>query len=58
MNFTFQQCQRGKERAHPAYEFRGVTDETREVPKPIAREELKRWIGVLFNLTECHKVDN
>ena len=21
MNFTFQQCQRGKERAHPAYEF-------------------------------------
>ena len=57
-NFTFRQCQPSNERAHPAYEFRGDTDETREVPEPIALEEVKRQIGVLFNLTGCHKVDD
>ena len=36
----------------------GDIDGTREVPEPIAREEVKRWIGVLFNLIGCHKVDD
>ena len=57
-NFTFRQCQPSNERAHPAYEFRGDTDETREVPEPIAQEEDKRQIRVLFNRMGCHKVDN
>ena len=35
MNFTFRRCQPSKERAHPAYEFWGDTDGTREVPEPI-----------------------
>ena len=57
-NFTFWRCQPSKERAHPAFEFRGDTDGTREVPEPIAREQVKWWIGVLFNLIGHHKVDN
>ena len=57
-NFTFRRCQPSKERAHPAYEFQGDTDGTREVPKSIDREEVKRWIRVFFNLTGCHKVDH
>ena len=36
MNFTFRLCQHNKERAHPAYEFWGDTDGTRELPEPIA----------------------
>ena len=57
-NFTFQRCQPSKERAHPAYEFQGDIDGTQEVPKPIGREEVKRRIGVLFNLTWRRKVDD
>ena len=57
-NFTFRRCRPSKERAHPAYEFRGDTDGTREVPEPIDREEVKWRIGVLFNLTGHHKVDD
>ena len=58
MNFTFWRCQPSKERAHPAYEFWGDTDGTREVPELIAQEEVKRWIRVLFNLTGRRKVEN
>ena len=36
----------------------GDTDGTREVPEPIAREEVKNRIGVLFNLMGCHMVDD
>ena len=57
-NFTFWRCQPSKERAHPAYEFWEGTDGTREVPEPIAREEVKNRIGVLFNLMGCHMVDD
>ena len=37
MNFTFWRRQPSKERAHPAYEFQGDTDGTREVPELIDR---------------------
>ena len=57
-NFTFRRCQPSKERAHPAYEFQGDIDGTQEVPKPIGREEVKRRIGVLFNLMGRRKVDD
>ena len=36
----------------------GDTDGTREVPDPIAQEQVKRWIGVLFKVTGHHKVDD
>ena len=57
-NFTFWRCQPSKERAHPAFEFRGDTDGTQEVPEPINREEVMRQIGVLFNLTGHLKIDD
>ena len=50
MDFTFRRVQPCKERAHPGYEFWGNTDETREVPKEIDRDEVKRRILMLFNL--------
>ena len=31
-------------------EFHGDIDGTREVPEPIDRDEVMRWVGVLFNL--------
>ena len=34
-NFTFQQIQPYKVRAHPGFEFRGDTDGTHEVPEEI-----------------------
>ena len=37
---------------------RGDTDWTREVSEPIAREEVKMRIGVLFNLMGHCKVDD
>ena len=36
MNFTFCRIQTCKERAHPAFEYRGDTDGTHEVPEEIA----------------------
>lgn len=50
-NFIFRQMQPYKERAHPAYEFRGDTDGTREVPEEIERDEVKCRITMLFNLS-------
>jgi len=58
MNFTFWRCQPSKERAHPANEFRGDTDGTREVPEPIDRDEVMRRVEVLFNLMGCCKIDD
>ena len=55
-NFTFCRCQPGKERAHPANEFLRDIDGTREVPEPIDRDEVMRWVEVLFNLTGCCKI--
>ena len=58
MNFTFWRCQPSKERAHPANEFRGDTDGTREVPEPIDRDEFMQQVGVLFNLVGRRKIDD
>ena len=49
-NFMFRRIQPCKERAHPTFEFRGDTDGTREVPEEIARDEVMRRNGMLFNL--------
>ena len=57
-NFTFRRCQPSKERAHPTFEFRRDTDGTREVPKPIDRDEVMQRVGVLFNLMGRCKIDN
>jgi len=51
MNFMFRRIQPCKERAHPVFEYQGDTDGTREVPEEIARDEIMRWIEMLFNLT-------
>ena len=58
MNFSFRRCQPSKERAHPAFEFHGDTDGTREVPKPIDRDEVMRWVGVLLNLAGRCKIND
>ena len=57
-NFTFQQCQPSKERAHPSYEFHRGTDGTREVPEPIDQDEVMQRVGVLFNLLSHLKIDD
>ena len=57
-NFTFQRCQPSKERVHPGYEFQGDTDGTRDLPKPINRDEVMRRIGVLFHLAGHHRIDD
>lgn len=49
-NFTFRWIQPCKETAHPAFEFRGDTDGTHQVPEQIAWDEVMRWIRMLFNL--------
>ena len=51
MNFTFYQIQPCKERAHPAFEYRGDTDGSREVPEEFARDDIMWRIEMLFNLT-------
>ena len=50
MNFTFRWVLPCKERAYPGYEFQGDTNETREVPEEIDRDEIKCRILILFNL--------
>ena len=39
-----------KERAHPAFEFKGETDGTRERPYMLSRDVVEEWAAELFAL--------
>ena len=49
-NVMFHRIQPCKERAHLVFEYWGDTNGTHKVPEEIVRDEVMRWIGMLFNL--------
>ena len=49
-SFIVRRVQPCKERAHPAFEFKGETDGTRERPKMLSRDVVEERAAELFTL--------
>jgi hypothetical protein len=47
-NFLFRRVQPCNDRIHPAYEWRGDQDPTREVPEKIDRDKVLRCLDIIF----------
>ena len=47
-SFIVRRMQPYKERAHPAFEFKGETDGTRERPKMLSRDVVEERVAELF----------
>ena len=47
-SFIIRRVQPCKERAHPAFEFKGETDGTRERPEMLSRNVCEEWAAELF----------
>ena len=47
-SFIVRHVQPYKERAHPAFEFKGETDGTRERPEMLSRNDCEEWAVELF----------
>ena len=50
LNFVQRRCQPCKERAHPAFDYRGAADPTRENSAPLAQREIERQLREMFAL--------
>jgi hypothetical protein len=49
ISWRVQPCQR---RVHAGYEYQGSADQTRMRSEDLDHDEVKRWIGDLFNLAD------
>ena len=49
-SFIVRHVQPYKERAHPAFEFKGETDSTRERSEMLSRNIYEEWVAELFAL--------
>lgn len=56
VNFIFRRIMPCKERAHPAYDFKGETNFTRERPKILDKDEVLICAATLFALGSAYHI--